>query len=211
MKKYVIEFIGTCLLVLTALMTLNNGSSVMAPVAVGGVIMGLYLVGGPLSGGHYNPAITLSALMLRRMGRTDAIYFVIAQMLGGLIAAFFAALLLNCDLASEVRTWNNGTTCMLLAETFGAFAWVYVLSHLTHIRADASWQSAALGSGFTLMAMMYALGKLSGGAFNPALALGFCVLGMVQWPSYWIYLLGSLLGAAAAATVVMGARGVKDE
>ncbi|HMX40426.1 MAG TPA: aquaporin [Saprospiraceae bacterium] len=210
MKKYVTEFIGTCLLVLTALMTLNNGNSTMAPIAIGGVLAALYLVGGPISGGHYNPAVTLAALMLGRSSRTDAIYAVLAQMLGGLIAAFFAALLLNCDSASDISTWHQSAACTVLAEFFGAFAWVYALAHLTRFRLESSWQSAALGIGLTGTAMMYALGRLSGGAFNPAMALGFCVLSMIEWADYWMYLLGSLLGAAASATVVIGQLGREE-
>ena len=145
-----------------------------------------------------------------RSSRTDAIYAVLAQMLGGLIAAFFAALLLNCDSASDISTWHQSAACTVLAEFFGAFAWVYALAHLTRFRLESSWQSAALGIGLTGTAMMYALGRLSGGAFNPAMALGFCVLSMIEWADYWMYLLGSLLGAAASATVVIGQLGREE-
>jgi len=60
-----------------------------------------------------------------------------------------------------------------------------------------------LAIGFTVAAGAFAVGGISGGAFNPAVALGACVLGLIKWGHYWVYLVAELLGGAAAALVFL--------
>ena len=201
MNKYITEFIGTFFWVLTAVLSANNGSGAMAPLAVGAVVMAMVYAGSHISGGHYNPAVTLAMLMRGKVDRSDAIYYIVVQVLGGLVAAMMAVFLLNCQVRVDIRPVQHDVLCSLLAEFLGTFALVYVVLNVTNVRSNAGQSHYGLAIGFALAAMGFALRDISGGAFNPVVALGISVAGMTDLSELWIYLAGTLLGAAAAATV----------
>ena len=97
----------------------------------------------------------------------------------------------------------------MLAEFFGTFALAYVVLNVATTRSNAGNSHYGLAIGFTVLAATYGLGGISGGAFNPAVAVGASLAGMFNWADIWIYLLGALLGAAAAVTefqIVHGAQ-----
>lgn len=201
MNKYITEFIGAFFWVLTVVLSANNGTGVMAPVAIGAALAVMVYAGSHISGGHYNPAVTLALLMRGKVDRSDAIYYIVAQMLGGLVAAMMAVFLLNCGGSMDIRPVQHNPLCSVLAEFIGTFALAYVVLNVatTRSHSDNPYYGAAIG--LTLTAMAYALGSVSGGAFNPTVALGISVAGMAYWGDLWIYLAGALLGSAAAATV----------
>lgn len=210
MNKYITEFIGTFFWILTAVLSANSGADAMAPLAVGAVVMGMVYAGSHISGGHYNPAVTLAMLMRGKVDRSDAIYYIVVQVLGGLVAAMMAVFLLNCNGSVDIRPVQHNVLCSVLAEFLGTFALVYVVLNVTTVRSNPSHVHYGLAIGFTVMAMAYALGGISGGAFNPAMALGMSVAGMTAWSELWIYLAGTVLGAAAAATVFGLVTGSQD-
>ena len=87
-RKYLVEFIGTFFLILTIGSTSTlNSSGVIPPLAIGGILMVMIYAGGPISGGHYNPAVTLAVLLRGAMPKRDAIPYMIAQVLGGVVGA----------------------------------------------------------------------------------------------------------------------------
>lgn len=73
--------------------------------------------------------------MRGQVDRGDAIYYIMAQLLGGAVAAFFAVFLLNCDSSTEIRPLNHTAACSVLAEFLGAFALVYVVLNVTAARS----------------------------------------------------------------------------
>ncbi len=201
MKKYLTEFIGTLFLTLVFVLTKNNGTGDMAPLAIGATLMALVYAGGHLSGGHYNPVITLAMLMRGKVERGDAIYYIVAQMAGALIAAFLSAFLLHCQGNVDIRPIQHIVLCSLLAEVLGTFALAYVVLNVMTTRSNSGHSHDGLAIGFALTAMMYTFGSITGGVFNPALALGISLTGMSLWSDVWIYFFGALLGAAAATTM----------
>src|SRR5438067_11563911 len=89
MSKYVVEFIGTFFLVLTVGCTgIGAGASVIAPLAIGAVLMVMVFAGGHISGGHYNPAVTLGVLIRGKVKPADVVPYWIAQFVGAATAAF---------------------------------------------------------------------------------------------------------------------------
>ncbi len=203
MKKYLTEFIGTFFLVFTVVMVANNPAvASMAPLAMAGIYLAMIYAGGPISGGHYNPAVTLAMLISRKIHRDDALYYVMAQLIAGVLAAAIAVFLHDCggglNMVSRV---NEQAICSIFGEFLGTFALVYVILNMSSARSDKGAASYGLAIGFTLLAMSYALGGLSGGAFNPAMAVGASVAGMFAWGDFYVYLIGNLLGGAAAATI----------
>jgi Major intrinsic protein len=90
MNKYIVEFIGTFFLVLTIGCTgVGAGAGVIAPLAIGAALMVMVFAGGHISGGHYNPAVTLGVLIRGKVKPADVVPYWIAQFVAAAIAAFF--------------------------------------------------------------------------------------------------------------------------
>ena len=88
MNKYIAEFIGTFFLVLTIGCTgIGAGAGVIAPLAIGGALMAIVYAGGHISGGHYNPAVTLGVLIRGKLNGADVVPYWIAQFAGAALAA----------------------------------------------------------------------------------------------------------------------------
>ncbi len=212
MKKYLTEFIGTFFWVLTVILSANNPAiAPMAPLAIGSMLMVMVYAGGHISGGHYNPAVTLAVLMRGKMDRGDALYYVITQLIAAVLAAAIGAYLHDSGGgANIVARVNEQSLCAVLGEFLGTFALVYVVLNVATTRSNAGNSHYGLAIGFALITATYGLGGLSGGAFNPAVALGASVAGMFAWDDILVYLIGNLLGGAAAASIFQVTYGAED-
>jgi len=87
----------------------------------------------------------------------------------------------------------------LLAEFLFTFALVWVVLNTATAKGTSGNSFYGLAIGFTVLAGAYSVGGISGGAFNPAVALGLCTMGVVAWSSLWIYLVACFAGGAVAA------------
>lgn len=202
-KKYFNEFIGTFFLVLTVVLTVNNPNvGNFAPFAIGTVLAGMIYAGYSRSGAYYNPALTLAKLMQGETDRHDAVYYTLTQLLAGFFASLIGVYLLGCQGITDINARSGQATCAVVGELLGTFVLTYVTLSAVGGRHDQANTFGGLTVGLIYMAMVYAMGGLSGGAFNPAIALGFAVAGMVSWGDLWTHFLGSLLGAAAAVSVI---------
>lgn len=195
--KYLVELIGTFFLVLTiGLTVLPGGPGVIPPLAIGAVLMVMVYAGGHVSGAHYNPAVTVAVFLRGRCPAGDVVPYWIAQILGALLASavvrFFAA-------GTPVTPIAIQTGPALLAELLFTFALVWVVLNTATAKATADNSFFGLAIGFTVMAGAFAVGGISGGAFNPAVAVGISSMGISPWGNLWIYLVADLLGAATAA------------
>lgn len=198
MRKYLVEFIGTFGLVFTVGCTVLTGQ-VLAPVAIGAVLMVLIYAGGHISGGHYNPAVSLAVYLRGRLDRHDLVRYWVAQLVAALIAAFFARVVINPSKVVTLSLSGHGILAALLAEFIFTFALAYVVLNVATSKDHPSNSFYGLAIGFTVAAGAVAVGTVSGGAFNPAVAFGATLMGLLSWSNIWIYLLANLLAAAAAA------------
>jgi len=198
MNKYLVEFIGTFFLVLTVGMTvIDPGAGPFAPLAIGSALMIMVYAGGHVSGGHYNPAVTIAVWLRGRCPTADVAPYIGAQLAAGVVAAF-AVMALKGDPVVAPDTIK--IPAALIGEFIGTFALCYVVLNVATAKATAGNSNYGLAIGFTVMTMAYALGPLSGGAFNPAVATGLTVLHKAAAANLWIFLL-SELGAAVFAAV----------
>jgi aquaporin Z len=191
MKKYITEFIGTFFLVLTVGLTGN-------PLAIGSALMVMIYGGGHISGGHYNPAVTLAVFIRGKITSSEALIYLGSQLAGGLIAALIVGIFR--ELPSE-SIQQLDILKALLAEVLGTFALAYVVLNVATAKANAGNSYFGLAIGFTVMAMAFCFGDYSGGAFNPAVAVGASVMKIFAWKNIWIYLIGCFGGGALAAVV----------
>jgi aquaporin Z len=197
MKKYLTEFIGMFLFVLTVgMVVIDPGIGSLAPLAIGSVLMVLVYAGGHVSGGHYNPAVTLAVWLRGRCATKDVLPYWISQILGAL-AASQVVLYLKGNPAVTPQEIN--VVPALIAEFIGTFALCYVVLNVATAKSTAGNSNYGLAIGFTVMVMAFALGGISGGAFNPAIATGITVMHLEKIANFWIYLVGDFAAAALAA------------
>lgn len=199
MRRYVVEFIGAFFLVLTIGMTVLNpkNSGDMAPLAIGSALMVMVYAGGHISGGHYNPAVTLAVTMRGKCSWSDAPLYMVAQTLGGVVAGL---LVLYMKVKPEYATAATpDVPVWLLAEFLFTFALAYVVLNSATAKGTEGNSFYGLAIGFTVVIGAYSVGPITGGAFNPAVAVGTSVMKLSSWANLWIFLVGNFAGGAVAA------------
>ncbi len=200
MNKYIAEFIGTFFLVLTIGCTVvGAGTGVIAPLAIGAALMVMVFAGGHISGGHYNPAVTLGIFIRGKLQSADVVPYWIAQLAGAAVAALLVNKVLRAGVAVTPIALHVGPA--LLAEFLFTFALVYVVLNAATAEGTSGNSFYGLAIGMTVMTGAFAVGDISGGAFNPAVALGICILGISDWGNIWIYLLANFAAGALAAVI----------
>jgi aquaporin Z len=199
MRKLVVEAIGTFFLVLTiGQVVLEPGAGPFAPIAIGVVLTALVYAGGHVSGAHYNPAVTLAVFLRDRATGAELGGYWVAQLLGAVLAVA-AVNVLKGDIMAVPLVPEVGPA--LLGEFLFTFALAYVVLNVATARGNEGNSHYGIAIGFTVLAGAYAVGGISGGAFNPAVAVGITLLGLSAPANIWIYLVANLAGGAAAAVV----------
>jgi aquaporin Z len=197
MKKYLTEFIGTFFLVFTVGMTvIEPGIGNFAPLAIGSALMIMVYAGGHVSGGHYNPAVTLAVWLRGRCPKSDVLPYIGSQIAASIVAALLVSALKGNPMIfpGEIKIFPA-----LIAEFFGTFALAYVVLNVATAKSTSGNSNYGLAIGFTVTTMAFALGGISGGAFNPAVATGITIMHLEKAANFWIYLVGNFAGGALAA------------
>jgi aquaporin Z len=198
-RKLVVEFIGTFFLVFTVGMAVSK-AGVLAPLAIGSALMVMVFAGGHVSGGHYNPAVSTAVLLRGKMESREYWPYVIVQIAAGVIAGL-VIIILGYDFNASAKLAGAGK--MLIVEFLFTFALAWVVLNVATARGTEGNSFYGLAIGFTVATGAFAVGSVSGGAFNPAVAIGGMVMGLLSWSDIWIYVIADILGAAVAAIVFM--------
>lgn len=201
--KLIVELIGTFFLVFTIGQTVigPNDAGGLAPLAIGAALMVMIYAGGHISGGHYNPAVTLAVALRGKCPWSDVPGYMIAQVLGA-VAAGLATLFIKGDMATYPAPGPEySVLAKLLAEFLFTFALCYVVLNVATSKATAGNSFYGLAIGFTVATGAFAVGGVSGGAFNPAVAVGVTVNKLSPVANIWIFLVGDFLGAVVASIV----------
>jgi aquaporin Z len=195
-RKLAVEFIGMFLFVFTVGMATNKaGAGALAPLAIGSILMVMVFAGGHVSGGHFNPAVSTAVLLRGRMAANEFVAYLVTQF----AAAVVAGLLVRYVGGREPHAVVASAGKMLIVEFLFTFALAWVVLHVATARGTEGNSFYGLAIGFTVVAGALAVGGISGGAFNPAIALGAMVTGLFEWSNIWIYLIADFLGGAVAA------------
>jgi aquaporin Z len=199
-RKYVTEFIGAFILVFTVGCAVLSKST-LAPLAIGSALMVAVYAGGHISGGHYNPAVSMAAFVRGRLSGRDLVPYWIAQLAGGAVAAGLAVFVINPPARHPLAFHGRLLGAALVAEFLFAFILSYVVLNVATSKDQPNNSFFGLAIGFTVLVGAVAVGGVSGGAFNPAVAFGASLMGLFAWANIWIYLVGCLAGGAAAGLV----------
>ena len=214
LAAYIAELVGTFFLVLavgvvvTLFIATSTDAQQGSDFAVVGlvhafVLFGLIMTFGAVSGGHFNPAITVAAAALRRIDPLDAVVYILAQLSGGVLGA----LVVKGLLLDEGRLGHYGAVTVspllggnfqgAIVEAIGTFLLVLVVCAVAfNPRARQEWAPLAIGTTLGFAVMIF--GPLTGGSFNPARWFGPALIGD-EFGGTWPYLIGPLVGALLAA------------
>ena len=204
--KYLVELIGTFFLVFTIGMTvMGPDASPLAPLAIGASLMIMIYAGGHISGGHYNPAVTLGVFLRggNKISVADVIPYWVAQVVGAILAGVLV-LYVKGNPPAAVPAANAhvyGVAEKFLVEFLFTFALVWVVLNVATSKDTAGNSFYGLAIGFTVVVGAFAVGAVSGGAFNPAVAIGATTMKLISAADVWIHIVADLLGGVAAAFV----------
>lgn len=210
---YVAELIGTFLLVffICGFITVSSaGGFDLAGLALAHafvLMVAIYALGGT-SGAHFNPAVTLALWWIKKINTPNAIMYVVFQCIGAILAGLFVLLFFN-DVGDAV---NYGATAIngdilqggsvwlaLLAEALGTFMLMWAIMGLAvNPRGEAALAGFGIGAALGVAVMIF--GPATGAGLNPARWLGPAVVSG-RFDDFWLYIVGPLLGAVAAAVV----------
>jgi aquaporin Z len=203
MKNYLTEAIGTFFLVLTIGLTVLGGTD-FAPLAIGSALMVMVYMGGHVSGGHYNPAVSLAVMMRGKLEKKELVPYWVSQIVGAFVAAVVVYLIVGSTFAPAP---GDGASMLgaLLVEFLFTFALCLVVLNSATASGTAGNSFYGLAIGFTVMIGAFSGGDISGGAFNPAVGIGPILMNAMagggSMGNLWLYLVGPLLGGAVAAAV----------
>jgi aquaporin Z len=197
MQKYTVEAIGAFFLVLTIALSAN-------PLAIGIVLSVLVYMGGYISGAHYNPAVTLAVFLQKKIAGKDAIFYVLSQFIGALIATVVFAFIQHKNFI--VQPGQDYTFLQaLLSEILFTFILCSVVLHTAVSKENTPNQFFGLAIGGAVMVGAFSVGTISGAAFNPAVGLSpvFANVFTIQQhvPLVGLYLLGPVIGAILSSFI----------
>lgn len=230
MRKYIAEFIGTCVLVTvgcgTAMLVGCDASSgsgyLLTALAFGLSIVAMAYSIGNISGCHINPAVSLAMLIDKRMSVKDFVGYIIAQILGALAgAALLAAIWAAGGVTDQTGAYgsnslsgvNGSWLAGLLVEIVLTFIFVTAVLGVTSPNANHG-SFGGLVIGLTLV-LVHILGiGLTGTSVNPARSIGPAIVAAIAGntaplSSLWVFIVGPLIGGALAAVVYRALEGSK--
>jgi len=164
----------------------------VVPFAFGFGLLAAIFAFGHISGGHFNPAVTIAMVLDRRTTPMDAVGYILSQIIGAVAAGVVVLLALNQSaVTAGITAPGKGVSDVgaLIIETVLTAGFLAVILAATR-RATSL---AALAIPFTLVALHFAAASLSGASFNPARSLGSAIVGG-DLSHIWIYIVGPILG-----------------
>ena len=198
LSRLIAEYLGTFFLVLAISMVVIQASdlALIAPLAIGVTLVALVYAFGPISGAHFNPAVTISLYLAGRHPKGEVAPYLVAECLGASMAA-----ILSMYLKGEAAAMVNPEAAPgFIAEAIWTFLLVCVILQITSKRnAGNQWFGLVVGT--TVAGGAWAMGSISGAAFNPAVWLGLALEGKLAWGDWWIYTIAPLAGGGIAAAV----------
>jgi aquaporin Z len=193
-RKALAEGIATFLFVL-AIIAAVNSESPLTPLAIGFTLMVLVYSTGHISGAHLNPAVSVGVFLRGGLSVVDLISYLVAQFVGGALAAL--ASLTVWPAGEKAKVIEVGPAFLVEALFTLILVWVVLNTATAKGTEGNSFYGLAIGA--TVFVGAATVGSISGGGFNPAVALGLSVGGYFAWSSLWLYIVAPVVGAVIAA------------
>lgn len=200
-RALIAEFLGVFALCFVGIgaIAATQGGDLTAVALAHGLAIGLSVVAlGALSGGHFNPAVTFGMLLTGRISPVGAVGYWVAQLLGGLVAAFFIGALYGGTAVADGTPAPGANHTAIQALMMEIFLTFFLVSVIFGSAVFNNYSYAGLAIGLAVTMDILAGGAISGAAMNPARVLGPAIIGG-EWNAHWVYWAGPLVGAGLAA------------
>src|SRR5260370_19381710 len=198
--RLITELVGT--FIFLSVIALSGPAGPLAPLAIGTALMAMVYMGGHISGGHYNPAVSFGAFLSRKLGAVDMAGYWVAQLVCAALAFTFGYLVSNHTPGLHPGPKVQGFQPLPVEIVFTP-ALVLVVLAVAATKATQWHSFYGLAIGFTIMAAIFTGGPISGGAFNPAVGfgatLGSALFGSGGWSGLLLFVVGPLIRAAIRA------------
>lgn len=195
LRNAVTEALATMLFVFIIVAAVN--ADVNAPLAIGLGLMALVYATGHLSGAHLNPAVSVGAFLRGALGAVDLAAYIVAQLIGGALGALLS-----------MAVWSRPAAAVeieigpaFLLELIFTFVLVLVVLNVATSKDHPNNSFYGLAIGATVFVGATTVGPITGGGFNPAVALGLVISGQFDLANLWLYVLAPVAGAILAAVV----------
>lgn len=199
MRQVLGEFVGTFFFLLTICLAVSGNLGTMTPLVIGLGLMTMVYACGHLSGAHLNPAVSIAMVIRGKLNPGEALVYAMVQLAAGALAAGVAIGMRGDGL---IPSPIGGAGAAFAAELLGTFALVWVVLQVATSKSTQGNSYYGLAIGMVLAVCAFIFGPISKiGAFNPAVVLAGAIFGLIRWADVWIPLLGSVIGASAAAFV----------
>ena len=201
--KYVYEAIGTFFLVFTIGMVLLQPDfpAGFAPLAIGTVLAVMIFIGGHVSGGMYNPAVSLAVAVRGKMSYADMVIYWVAQVASAAGAAYLALYLTGATGTALVID----PTKAVIAEFVFTFLLTFTVLNVATAKGTEGNSFYGWAIGMSVLVGAYSVAWISGAAFNPAVAVGASLMGFFSWTNIWVYLVAELTAGIVAALIFKAA------
>lgn len=207
---FMLTFSGTATVLATHKLNPHTGFNIVDDIAIAlafalGIVAAVYTVAS-ISGAHINPAITVALAVVREFPWRQVPVYVVAQLIGGILAGLvnwymFApvpeSLILGSTAPGKNVPWG---TAMFAEFVITAILMIVVMSTAVYQRAPGGASTAGLGIGLWVGAAVFLALPVSGASLNPARTLGPDIVAL-QFPLWWIYIVGPTAGAIAGAAL----------
>ncbi|MCB1136298.1 MAG: aquaporin family protein [Chlamydiia bacterium] len=193
MRDLVVEFLGTFFLVLTV------GFSGGDPLAIGAVLMIMVYIGGHLSGGHYNPAVSTAVWLRGRLRTSRWLAYMLAQIVGACTAGCLYYFLNDSFFGPTPNVPVSHAVILEFIYTLALCLTVLTVATTAKLKGN---QIYGLAIGFAVLAGVASIGSMTGAALNPAVATGPALtrflFGTASWSVLWIYWVGPMAAGMVA-------------
>ncbi len=198
-KKLIVELIGTFFLVFTVGMcVIDTPPGTIPPIAIGLSLMIMVYAGGHFSGGHYNPAVSLAAFVRGKLPAADLVPYWVAQVVGAAVASGVVLYLKDHNGVAKEFASNALLAKVAIVEFLFTFALCHVVLNVALSKGTAGNSFYGLAIGSTVIVGAFAVGSISGGAFNPAVASGLTMMSVFRVSHVWVHILAELAAGLAA-------------
>ena len=210
-QRYLAEVFGTFTLVFVGATTVVGFGASAASFGFGIALLAALYAFGEISGGHFNPAVSLAIFLDRRLGAGDLLRYWGCQVVGAILGALALLLMTSSKAVAQAATVpGRGDRAAFFVELFLTAVFVLVILQVTKSKSYGN--TAYLAIALTLLAIHFAAVPFSGSSVNPARTIATALVG-AKWTAIWIYIiappLGAVLGWAIHAVVVKGDTGLR--
>ena len=215
-RKYLAELLGTFMFMMVGYMSVPAlhaaapaaPNILVVPFSFGFGLLAAIFAFGHISGGHFNPAVTVGIVLDKRLPALEGVFYILAQIIGAIAAAVVVMLTVSQQaVADGITKPGAGITVISAVIIEAIFTAIFLVVIL--VSSKRAPQIAALAIPLTLVAIHFAIATVTGSSVNPARSIGSALVGG-DLNQLWIYIVGPTIGGIIGWAVYLATNNPRD-